>query len=100
MSFEGYFQILCENGHYFCPDVYSVANFAFKSYDEWECPICQAKMAWYNIVDLTNGSEDEDGNPIDGYVELEIKEQSKCEHCGSVIGETIYKIPENGGHKV
>jgi len=66
MSFEGYDQILCENGHYHTHDCYNYTDF-----NAWTC-FCGAKCAWYNTVDETNGTHDPDtGERIDDYVELE-----------------------------
>jgi hypothetical protein len=99
MSYEGYEQVLCEKGHLS----------TFGCWDEWQHnPICHcgAKLVWWNAVDETNGSFEM--NPttgqeerIDGYVELEVLEEGKkCEHCGSMIGETTYKVPQGVGHAV
>ncbi|RLG37460.1 MAG: hypothetical protein DRO01_07150 [Thermoproteota archaeon] len=89
MSFEGYYQILCERGHYWTEDVYLVDD----PVSELRCPKCGGRVVWYNLVDVTNGSYDEDGNRIDGYVELEIEEERVCPLCNSVL-ERRYKIPE------
>jgi len=92
MSFEGYYQVLCKNGHYDCGNCYSyepIGNF---------CSICREKIIWWNLVDITNGSWDDEGKRIDGYIDLKIKKQKKCDKCNSII-ETIYEIPEKGGHK-
>jgi hypothetical protein len=100
MSYEGYDQVLCEKGHLS----------SFDCFDEgWMFnPICHcgAKLVWYNPVNETNGSFEEDENGIetdiriDGYIELEVLEKGKrCEHCG-MTGEATYKIPQGKGHKV
>lgn len=102
MSFEGYYQLLCKNGHYHETDIWAL-------YDEtkWKCPICKDKLAWWHTVDLTNGSyeEDESGNQIriDGYINLEIDIPAKseeCPHCKQIriIEPERYKIP-NEGHR-
>jgi len=101
MSFEGYAQILCKNGHYSNCDIYDPIQPTDK---EWECTICGEKCAWTHIVDTTNGSHDEDGKRIDGYVELKQEEPPvycTCEDCGDrhVIKAAIYKIPKKTGHK-
>jgi len=96
MSFEGYYQVLCKNGHYEAFSVY---------WDEpefWKCGDCGEPCAWWHIVDVTNGSYDEEGNRIDGYVELETEKQfiCVCPTCG-VAHETAparYKIPKGVGH--
>ena len=88
MSYEGYEQVLCENGHYFTFDCYD-----YWQEDKWVCPICGAKSAWSNMVDVTNGSWDVETNErIDGFINLQILDECKCEHCGSIL-EKRYKIP-------
>lgn len=47
MSFEGYYEYICEWGHQFAVDVYSDT--------ERLCPKCNGKIAWYYLVDQTNG---------------------------------------------
>lgn len=46
MSYEGYYQVICKNGHYFQRDAYD-EDYAGK------CP-CGADQAWLNSVDDTN----------------------------------------------
>lgn len=53
MSYEGYTQKLCSNGHY---HTYS-AFYVGEEDDNIVCPICSAKMVWSNEVDDTNGDE-------------------------------------------
>lgn len=116
MSYEGYEQILCKNGHYTCFDCYSVPDLE----NDWSCSYCNERAVWSNSVDETNGICEEDNCPemysgsekcdicpkrIDGYVELEVKEEEEieiCKCCGSskVIKERTYKVPKNKGHKI
>ena len=79
MSFEGYHQKLCKNGHLSCPDVYS---------DIDECPVCLEPFVWTKIVDQTN----DEGQPEN----LKIKEEVICAHCNTTLS-TTYFIP---GEKV
>lgn len=87
MSYEGFTQYLCKNGHYHTQDC---------SYDDLTiCPNCMADIVWSNMVDVTNGSfEIIDGKEvrIDGYVDLKIKYERQCDCCGSIL--TTYKIPK------
>ncbi len=87
MSFE-YFQKLCPKGHYWETDVYE---------NETNCPVCNAKYVWSNLVDITNGSFDKDDNGklirIDGYIELKEKYTVVCDKCNSIV-ERVYKIPK------
>lgn len=92
MSYEGYEQWLCKQGHYFCFDCYSLPL-----KEKWECPVCGQGLAWTNGVDQTNGGEVR-------YVSLKIKTKTKfescptCEHAKVVEVET-FKIPNNKGIK-
>ncbi len=92
MSFEGYTQKICENGHYHTYDVYE--------YEDGKCPICESGWKWSNLVDLTNGSYDENGKRIDNFKKPKlIKEAThkKCDHCGSkikLLEETVYAPPD------
>lgn len=103
MSYEGYYQILCQNGHLCDIDCRDYSDKSFV------CPECGEKSVWWNSVDVTNGSFGE--NPftgkeerIDGYIELEIKESPKvcvCKECGTHHWSTTitYKLPPIGvGH--
>ena len=49
MSWEGYYQNICVNGHQV--DDYSDDIFDVK------CHVCSGKIHWFNVVDQTNGVE-------------------------------------------
>jgi RNA polymerase subunit RPABC4/transcription elongation factor Spt4 len=86
MSFEGSYQKLCKKGHLTEVDVYGqIYEF---------CPICHQEFVWENLVDETNGSYDDEGNRIDGYVELKLQKETTCKHCNSIL-ERTYKIPKS-----
>ena len=124
MSYEGWEQILCKNGHYHSADCHD-----YLEYDEsvpyldlekvWKCPTCGERAVWWNAVDVTNGSycsspeckgkdggcEWCDNGRIDGYVELEEATQvetSVCDKCGltRTINQPTYKIQQQCGHRV
>lgn len=87
-SYEGYVQLLCENGHQWSVDCYQYCTEAVEI-----CNKCGKPAIWTNQVDLTNGSIDEDtGECISGYVELEVDKEVICTKCGSTTDIT-YKIP-------
>lgn len=92
MSFEGYYQILCKNGHQWVADCY-----AFDDEEPAICSECGEMEAWRNLVDVTNGSYDENHVRIDGYIDLETAFVRKCGMCGTVM-ERRYKIPEKGNN--
>lgn len=91
MSYEGYSQFLCKNGHQWTRDCNAVDEVN-------ECLDCSEPPVWENMVDLTNGSFDGDER-IDGYVELELLEPPKtCDKCNSVL-EVRYKNPQKESTK-
>ena len=104
MSFSGFYQCICENGHWTDNDCYIFTP----EYDP--CRVCRATMVWYNLVDTTNGSfnVNSDGNEtderIDGYIELEEKTPPHIETCNlghkHCTVEATYKIPEDKGHRI
>lgn len=51
MSYEGYEQCICANGHYFTVNALSVVDYNPKCYS------CNAKAVWTNSVDQTQGDE-------------------------------------------
>lgn len=99
MSYEGYDNFLCRNGHLR----------GFDAHDDMDvrlycCPACGAGAAWWNSVDETNGI-DEDTGHCPGYVELELATPAIYETCSlghrHVTCEATYKIPPKGvGHHV
>ena len=98
MSYEGYEQLLCPDGHYWQLDC--------RSPIEAPCPRCEKKAVWWNSVNETNGPCDpETGERIDGYVELEEMEPAKtctCPTCMNVhqVEPPKYRIPEGVGHRM
>lgn len=91
MSWEGYYQHLCEKGHYW-------EKAAVYQDEDEECSICKSKVVWTNTVNTTNGSF-ERSKRVDGYVKLKKKSQRVCSECQSVL-EVIYCIPKGRRRKV
>lgn len=83
MSFEGFYQKLCPNGHYTVVDVYRYME---------KCPICHQNFVWENLVDMTNGG-------YDGLVDLQRDIIEFCSECGQVKNET-YVIPKDEGRRI
>lgn len=88
MSYEGYEQCICSNGHYFERDCFD---------HNGVCPVCLAKSTWWNGVDQTNG-------PDQGAVPMEVLKEkfllseeqiNTCDHChaSKVIANAIFRIP-------
>ena len=94
MSYEGYSQFWCKNGHYWTLDSHSLDCFGEK---KEKCPVCKEESVFENMVDVTNGSF-EDGKRIDGYIEPKINISSIME-CGNCFKTTVcecstYEIPK------
>ena len=86
MSYEGYSQFLCKKGHYWkvgCYDQHQMYEADDEVIKE-KCPTCSEEEVWENSVNTTNGSWDDDGTRIDGFVELKVKSETsgKCSACG------------------
>ena len=86
MSFEGYYQVLCYNGHHFTADLHTHEL-------NVKCPFCLCSIVWDNLVDTTNGEND-------GAVVLECTaiELSTCPRCNGKgqLNVPTYKIPKKG----
>lgn len=86
MSYEGYEQWLCGQGHLTIYDCYESPERL-----NWKCPVCQSGVALVDCVDQTNDS----GNPMkfEVFIPAEI---CHCEKCGNqhVIEPTRYVVPE------
>ena len=90
MSYEGFVQIICGNGHYF------TVNAMDEMYiygDDVVCHLCSAKQAWRNSVDDTN---------CESYGIIRNMEQflitpAKVEVCNlghnHIVGWDIFRIP-------
>jgi hypothetical protein len=52
VSFEGYYQLVCENNHYFTIDVYSW------DFNKRKCIYCESEIIAKNLVDETNCDSD------------------------------------------
>lgn len=69
MSYQGYEQLICVNGHYSeAGDIYEFET------TEKTCPHCTGAIIWFNIVDETNGSFLLTGERIDNYIAVQEKE--------------------------
>ena len=92
MSFEGYYQLICKNGHYSTIDAMEVIY--GQELSDLVCDDCGEKMIWENLVDDTNCDN------VD-YIDLEVKSDAEfkvCECCGAktIIKSQVYKIPKGG----
>jgi len=87
MSYEGYSQYWCKNGHYWEHDCMERDDV---------CNHCGEKAVFENSVDQTNGSCDENGKRIDGHIDpvLDKEVAEVCDKCGyKKILERRYLIP-------
>ncbi len=93
MSYEGYVQNLCANGHLFELDAHNACYMGQYTGEDGrvECPVCKADVAWSNQVDLTNDA----GFP---YIDFRAKSEvvvDTCDKCGhsEVKALPTYHIP-------
>jgi predicted nucleic-acid-binding Zn-ribbon protein len=95
MSYEGYDQLLCKNGHYWTCDAFD--NISYNELGQAvhpvSCPYCQNPNVWSNSVDQTNGGDV-------GFIDMkqflvQDREFKTCQTCGcaSEIAPAIYRIP-------
>jgi hypothetical protein len=85
MSYEGYEQVLCENGHLSVVDAYNDLQMFLCS--------CGAKAAWSNSVDQTNCEEVGLIN-MERLLVREAKYETcdKCKH-SKLVFAPVYRIP-------
>ena len=97
MSYEGYSQFWCKNGHYWTVDCNELPNLQYEEDKKQKCPICNEEEVFENMVNITNGSFDDDGTRIDNFIEPEIiKEEKLICKCGNehICGCSTYKVPK------
>jgi hypothetical protein len=96
MSFSGWWQTICETGHYATLDPFTEDPCAFT------CPICGKGAVWEHLVDTTNGPDEAD--EIKLKIKSEIKETCTCEKCGNIHTikhEILYELPSKEvGHHI
>ena len=82
MSYEGYYEYVCRNGHLTHINCYD-------DHDNYEvCDKCGADIIYRRTVDQTNGFDKK------AYPDLDVKKQKTCPSCGCVE-ETIYHLPKH-----
>lgn len=98
MGYSGFSQFWCKNGHYWTKDCYELPNMLYEEPKKQKCPICGELEAFENMVNVTNGSFDDDGTRIDGFIEPELEKEEKitCPNCKRehICECSIYKIPK------
>lgn len=83
MSYEGYEERLCKNGHHWTDSCYGEST---------PCPRCKEKAVWSHSVDCTNGVEyDESGKPYPGTAPYPLKVKRYEE---VMVKLPIYRIPK------
>jgi hypothetical protein len=101
MAYDGYDQLLCANGHSSNVDAHNspVGQFGDR---EATCR-CKALFVWYNAVDQTNDSGDEDVVELVEKTPAQYKNH-ECKCCDKVfpelIAEATYHIPTDKGHMI
>lgn len=96
MSYEGYLEVLCENGHLNIHNENAGLDYdergPFVNYSNIKCPDCKSIAAFVNCVDATNG-------PPQGAIDFDLFEISpqKVEKCNlghfHIIKPAVYRIP-------
>jgi hypothetical protein len=94
MSYSGFDQHICKNGHLFESDAFWDGPWETADEDKPKCPHCQEPSVWHNCVDTTNG-------PAEGIIEdwslLEIEPAKfeTCKCCGHTkrLAEARYRVP-------
>lgn len=92
MSFEGYYEHLCPNGHYWTTDVYEEMYSG-----EAKCPHCKQESTWFHLVDETNGSDPNYPSTMPYPLEVEADDvYCECPTCGHlhIVERRRYKIPQ------
>ena len=92
MSYEGYYQLLCANGHEFSADALDFGH-------DGKCPHCKADSVWWNGVDQTNDDGDKD---IVELTEIEPAKMCQCNECDNMhmVAPARYALPPEGkGHR-
>ena len=110
MSWEGYDQIICKNGH-----LHSVDAYNFYDHEDWKCPDCGEIAIWWNQVNQTNPctydkcelpkAEKDICRPFGcNYIKLEEATPPEFKICNlgytHCIKQPTYKIPKGKGHLV
>lgn len=110
MSFEGYYQMICKKGHLWHIECYNGEPELVTCTHKVAGQTCGQPTKWWNLVDTTNGSFDDDGvTRIDGYLEpvlLKDAERCICTSCGhkhhllveGSVSLPEYEPPKEGGH--
>lgn len=88
MSYEGYTEYLCENGHYCTADTCDD--------DPDVCPICDSKLQYFHMVDLTNGEDDTNPNTmIASKTRIKSEDIWKQDHYGNRYAIIVYIYKPN-----
>ena len=85
MSYEGYRRFFCNRGHETIVDAYD---------DKPEkCRWCGEGFACFNSVDQTNGTTDDNGDRIDGFIELKpaTHDLYPCRVCSGTGSQIVYR---------
>jgi hypothetical protein len=94
MSYEGYTQALCQQGH----------EVIIGQYEDVDACRCGDALVWFHSVDQTNGCSCDDDSCPAHRKKLEVKEAAKfknCNACGhsELVAPTTYKMPARLPHE-
>lgn len=92
MSYEGFTEYLCPNGHYWSYDVY------FESEDRHVCKVCGAVAKWGHDVDQTNGIDLDDPSTMRGEVkQIGFMDAWHTDHYGNRWAQKILLLEPASG---
>ena len=102
MSYEGYSQFVCAQGHAWDVDAMELMYGGDEHLQPKMCPFCGSPAVWENSVDQTNGYEED--NPASIPAKLEVDRPAVVEVCNLGHTHTLtretYKIPADKGRKL
>lgn len=93
MSYEGYIQLICPQGHHWTID-------AMEEYGGTVsprlCPMCEAKATWLCDVDVTNGTDPEYPESMPAHVkELPSEDRWHVDHYGNKYATLVRRVEPN-----
>jgi len=94
MSYEGYIEFICPNGHYhFVDDGYEAEQYKKLI----ECQICHTRPIFFHQVDVTNGYDESHADTCNAEKEeIGFDDQWHSDHYGNKYATKIFKYKPIG----
>ena len=88
MSYSGYFQLLCEQGHYSEVECYTYNHCS----DTHICQHCESHIIWEHLIDTTNDCGNDQRVKLEEIVPDIV---DVCDDCGheTIVEPARYRIP-------